>query len=516
MAQGTVGVSMLWEAGADYARLVDARVRIQADAAPMFNRNDQIMGARLMAPGLSTVTVLEPAPSGPFNQPTLQIDDLMRWDLIAAQRHRVHVRGNVTLLWPGSAFCIRDASGGICAQSVLDTHLALGDAADVVGFAGTEGGSPILTDALYQSAGPGAPVAPVPVTADQALQGRAVDSVVAARKSRTNYDSELIQVEGVLIENDLASTDATLLLASGQTVFRAILPKSLPSAEARTWKIGSRLRVTGVCSVRLDAQSRITGEGVAAAKSFRVLMRSPDDVSVLENPSWWTPVHALAVLTVAVLTTLVVLAWVIVLRRQVRRQTALLRRSEARFRHMALHDALTGLATRLLLQDRLDVALEAARRHGSGLAVLMFDLDCFKTVNDTHGHQAGDEVLRVVANRVLKIVRKADTVARFGGDEFVVLLPELTDPDALEKIAANIVESLAIPVFFAGREVRVSVSVGVCASGAGELDADALMRNADAALYQAKASGRNRYQFFSPQMAPSKDGESQSTASCEI
>jgi diguanylate cyclase (GGDEF)-like protein len=94
---------------------------------------------------------------------------------------------------------------------------------------------------------------------------------------------------------------------------------------------------------------------------------------------------------------------------------------------LALHDALTGLATRLLLRDRLDTAVDAARRRQTGLALLMVDLDKFKDINDTFGHHAGDEVLRVTADRLLAAVRKADTVARFGGDEFVVLLADLLD-----------------------------------------------------------------------------------------
>ena len=124
--------------------------------------------------------------------------------------------------------------------------------------------------------------------------------------------------------------------------------------------------------------------------------------------------------------TLAALAWV-ALRKRVWRQTILLRESEERFRHMALHDALTGLATRLLLRDRLDTAVDAARRRQTGLALLMVDLDKFKDINDTFGHHAGDEVLRVTADRLLAAVRKADTVARFGGDEFVVLLADLLD-----------------------------------------------------------------------------------------
>jgi diguanylate cyclase (GGDEF)-like protein len=245
--------------------------------------------------------------------------------------------------------------------------------------------------------------------------------------------------------------------------------------------------------VQLDVQGNALALSTAVPASFRILMRSPSDVVVIKRASWWTPTHALVVLALAFCATLLVLAWVVVLRRRVERQTILLRESEQRFRHMALHDALTGLATRLLLEDRLNAAVEAAKRHQAGLGLLMVDLDKFKETNDTFGHQAGDEVLRVTANRLLDAVRKSDTVARLGGDEFVVLLPDLRNPQMAERVAANIVKTLAIPISFEGREMPVSVSVGVCSSSAGELDADTLLKNADAALYRAKEQGRNCY-----------------------
>jgi diguanylate cyclase (GGDEF)-like protein len=206
------------------------------------------------------------------------------------------------------------------------------------------------------------------------------------------------------------------------------------------------------------------------------------------------------VLVLALAGILVVLGWVAALRRQVYRQTILLRESESRFRHMALHDSLTGLATRLLLQDRLSAAVETARRHQIGIAVLMVDLDKFKQINDNYGHQFGDEVLCAAADRLLEAVRKSDTVARVGGDEFVVLLPDVREAQIAERIAANIVEKMAVPVESGGVVAQLSVSVGVCAVSADNLDSDALMQGADTALYEAKAGGRNCYRVFSPNL----------------
>jgi diguanylate cyclase (GGDEF)-like protein len=126
----------------------------------------------------------------------------------------------------------------------------------------------------------------------------------------------------------------------------------------------------------------------------------------------------------------------------------------------------------------------------------MVDLDKFKEINDTYGHQAGDEVLRVTAERLLEAVRASDTVARLGGDEFVVLLPEIQDPHAAEMVASSLVSSLSVPVLFAGNELLVSVSIGIGTAFAGEMDADELLRRADAALYLAKDRGRHCFQIF--------------------
>jgi diguanylate cyclase (GGDEF)-like protein len=126
----------------------------------------------------------------------------------------------------------------------------------------------------------------------------------------------------------------------------------------------------------------------------------------------------------------------------------------------------------------------------------MLDLDKFKTINDTYGHQAGDEVLRVTAQRLLDAVRNSDTVSRLGGDEFVVLLSEIRDPQAAELVAANVVASLSLPVPWESVLIPVSVSVGIGSAFTGATDAEEILRHADAALYHAKSGGRHRYQVY--------------------
>jgi len=490
LSDGNITAVMVKEAGVDYSRLVDAKVRVRAHQCPLYDSvRKQMIGVRLMCPNLSAIQVLQPPPKDPFKLPMIPISRLLQWDMVPLLAHRVHVQGRVTMQWPGASVCIREAEQGICAQTDQRSHLANGELIDIVGFAKSEGSAPVLTDAIFSRAdgSPAAPVTAAPVTANDAQRG--------------GHEFQLVQIDGQLLSRDLASADTTLLLSSGKYIFKAILPRGMAGPEADAWEDGSLLRITGICSVQLNVQGNALALGTAVPSSFQVLMRSPADVVVLQRPSWWTPTHALVLLALAFCATLLVLAWVVVLRRRVERQAILLRESEQRFRHMALHDALTGLATRLLLEDRLNAALVTAKRHKAGLALLMVDLDKFKETNDTFGHQAGDEVLRVTADRLLEAVRKSDTVARMGGDEFIVLLPDLRDPQIAERIAANIVETLAAPIFFEGRVLPVSVSVGVCSAAAAELDADALLKNVDAALYHAKEHGRNRFEVFTPDLA---------------
>jgi diguanylate cyclase (GGDEF)-like protein/PAS domain S-box-containing protein len=176
------------------------------------------------------------------------------------------------------------------------------------------------------------------------------------------------------------------------------------------------------------------------------------------------------------------------------------RQAEARVHHMAYHDALTGLPNRALLSDRLDRALLTARRDGMKLALLFIDLDRFKTINDSLGHLTGDYLLKQVAQRLCRVVRASDTVARLGGDEFVVLVPGVHAVEECGLVGDKIIEALAAPVDFEGRSLHISPSIGICIYPDDGEDVASLMRKADAAMYYAKASGRNNYQFYAEQM----------------
>jgi diguanylate cyclase (GGDEF)-like protein len=162
-------------------------------------------------------------------------------------------------------------------------------------------------------------------------------------------------------------------------------------------------------------------------------------------------------------------------------------------RHAALHDQLTGLPNRALFLDRLRRAVYRAVRHPDHLfAVLFLDLNGFKEVNDTLGHAAGDQLLLHVADRLRELLRSADTAARLGGDEFVVLLDGLPDADAAEFVVARVHEALKDSVDIDGREVRVSVSIGLARSGDVGDDPEQILKQADAAMYRAKTADRQR------------------------
>jgi diguanylate cyclase (GGDEF)-like protein len=166
--------------------------------------------------------------------------------------------------------------------------------------------------------------------------------------------------------------------------------------------------------------------------------------------------------------------------------------------HQAFHDSLTGLPNRALFLDRLELAHARARRSGAPIAVLFMDLDSFKNVNDSLGHAAGDELLVLVAGRLRRWLRPSDTAARFGGDEFAILLEDLETTSAAQVVADRVLASLREPFAIQGQEVLVGASIGIASSA--HPGSDDLLRNADLAMYRAKGLGKGRFQMFEPGM----------------
>lgn len=168
--------------------------------------------------------------------------------------------------------------------------------------------------------------------------------------------------------------------------------------------------------------------------------------------------------------------------------------------HLAHHDQLTGLPNRHSLEVRLPQSIEEARRRGHALAVLFIDLDRFKHVNDTRGHETGDKLLQAVARRVRRAVRTEDVVVRMGGDEFVVVIGAVTSDDQVQETAARINAALSRPVLIDGKSLVTTASIGVSLYPRDGEDAGALLRRSDTAMYQAKDRGRNNFQVFNPVM----------------
>ncbi|HQS56838.1 MAG: hypothetical protein B7Y56_02290 [Gallionellales bacterium 35-53-114] len=174
--------------------------------------------------------------------------------------------------------------------------------------------------------------------------------------------------------------------------------------------------------------------------------------------------------------------------------------AEKNLHHLAYYDSLTGLPNRLLFNDRLHQAVAEARRRGNFVALMLLDIDRFKNINDTLGHEAGDKLLREISARLQTGVREGDTIARLGGDEFTLIFPDLTDVQDVVHMAEGILQRLSLPLLIEGHEVFTSASIGITLYPQDTNDEDSLVKFADSAMYHAKSQGRNNYQFYSRDM----------------
>jgi diguanylate cyclase (GGDEF)-like protein len=172
-------------------------------------------------------------------------------------------------------------------------------------------------------------------------------------------------------------------------------------------------------------------------------------------------------------------------------------RTEALIAHMARHDGLTGLINRIEFEQKMSEALNRLNRHREAFALLMFDLDKFKAVNDTMGHPAGDALLRIVADRLRSCTRELDSVARLGGDEFAILQAHVDEPEAAARaLASRLLDAIVEPIVLGGRQVKVGVSIGIALAPQDGSCMDELVKKADLALYRTKSAGRNGFRFF--------------------
>jgi diguanylate cyclase (GGDEF)-like protein len=509
-ADGTITATTDKENGANYSALVDSEVVIRGMAAPLVNSRRQMTGERLLFPGMKSITIEAPAPPDPFLLPVRSLSSLLQYSPAVASPHRIHVRGRVTLSWPGRTVCIVDETAGLCIQTTDRDVLDEGDLVDVVGFLGRKDYLPAITAATLQPVRSGPPVTAVSISAASVLESdhkntgaassAAHTEVSAANAFDTDNNGELVRIEGRLLAKDQALSGSTLLLSSGGIVFSAVLPAEPGGNDkqiASSWIDGSTVAVTGVFAGKVDELRTTRKEGISRLESFQILLRSPRDVLVVSTPSWWNGEHTLQVLAFVMLAMVAILGWVYVLRRQVHLQTDVIRQSEERFRHLAEHDGLTGLPVRRVLLERLDLALNEIRRHSNSLALLMVDVDNFKHFNDSMGHAAGDRVLCTIGSRLQDSLRSTDIVARMGGDEFTVLLTGLRQVGEAETIASQLVSTVSVPIVMDGHKVEVSISIGIATYPESGGDVETLLRNADAALYEAKARGRHCCHLYS-------------------
>lgn len=468
---GEVAATTVREPGADYDALVDAMVRIHGIASSLFNHRRQILGVQLLFPFMAAVSVEESASPLPFRLPVTPIANLMQYIPGHAVNHRLHMRGIVTLFWPGRMLCVEDDSGSLCAGTEETIPLVAGDMVDIVGFPQIGNVTPTLTDTTYRAL-PGAYRVPVsPLNASQAFAGE--------------HDAQLVQIDGRVIAHDSAAEDPTLQVSSGNFTFPVILPRSADARNLLNLENGSLIRITGICSVQADAKIFTRHDGYPVTKFFQIMLRSSSDVVVLRKPSWWTTGHTLRVVAAAFGTALGILCWLFYLQVQVKKQADLLE-------FQATHDGLTGLWNRRAVLDLLRREFDMAARTNKRIGVVMLDADHFKRINDTYGHLAGDAVLKELAKRIQGALRSYDLTGRYGGEEFLAVLPGCTEEDVLmcaERIRLSVASQ---PILAEGSELAVTVSLGTAIlDPLLNTQRDALAA-ADGALYQAKHSGRNR------------------------
>jgi len=302
------------------AHLVDAEVKLRGVCGALFNGKHQMIGIQMFVPGAECIRVLRAPSADPFAMAPTPIADLLQFSWARDMGHRVRLRGTVTYANLAGSTWVRDSTGGVMIQDHGAEGLAAGDLVDVVGFPAIAGFGPALRGAQVKRLQSGAPPAPVRVTAADAMKG--------------DFDGQLVQIEGKLVDRLQQPAQQVLAVESGETIFNANLSGG---RAARAWEPGMRLRLTGICSVEVEQS-----HDLILPRTFRLLLRSPADVTIVGRPPWMTADRGLPILAGAALLTVAALAWAGLLGKRVSTQTLTLRAQTVQLQaaHLRTREAL--------------------------------------------------------------------------------------------------------------------------------------------------------------------------------
>ncbi len=564
--------------GLNKASLLDAVVDIEGVAGGAFDTKNQLTGVIVYAQTSSAIRVVTPPPVNTLDLPLTSMDEVFQSRQFVDMSRRVRLHGTLTYYKKGDSAVLEDGGRSVFVQTRETKTIPIGDVVDALGFASDQEYAPSLRQAELFDTGSQQAITPHPISYDDAISG--------------GYSDNLISVKGTLVSQMHGKGVETVVLDVGDHLVTGRLEGT---QELRDYRIGARLRMTGVCRI-------VPGGPWRAPTFFHVEMRGRDDVEMLSAPSWWTVRHLVEMLGALCVLAFAIAGWAVLLRRRVQQQTRRIERSmelakrrsrlselissnepvrrfldevcnsvvdllpgaECRYvlapeqapdlqrakaqaaeggrllyamelngedavvghllilaplstapgsrqevfdmvsevsnlamrqtllyqglLHHSTHDPLTDLPNRRLCEDRLRLALAEATEQRTEVTVLYIDINRFKHVNDRYGHKVGDLYLKAISSRLSKQIRGTDTLARIGGDEFLVIAPHISGKEAITGLSQRLEACFADPFHLDGHRIDGSASFGLATYPEHGATAEELKRYADHAMYMAKRS----------------------------